>query len=83
MTGAQAGVSPRHVHDLCTGREPLVADLSDALVLETARRVDEAYAAAPLTASDRSCAGLAAPVARCQYPRGGATLVGPEPGAAR
>ena len=47
---AQAGVSPRHFYELYAGREPLMADLYDEIVLETARLVDEAYAAAPLTA---------------------------------
>jgi hypothetical protein len=44
---AQAGVSPRHFYELYAGREPLMADLYDEIVLETARLVDEAYAAAP------------------------------------
>lgn len=60
---AGAGVSPRHFYELYTGREPLLADLYDEIVLETARLVDEAYAAAPLTATDRIRAGLAAAIA--------------------
>ena len=64
LTGlcAQAGVSPRHFYELYAGREPLMADLYDEIVLETARLVDEAYAAAPLTASARLCAGLSAAI---------------------
>ena len=60
---AQAGVSPRHFYELYAGREPLMADLYDEIVLETARRVEDAYAAAPLSASARICAGLAAAIA--------------------
>ncbi len=59
---AQAGVSPRHFYELYSGREPLMADLYDEIVLETARLVDEAYGAAALTASARICAGLAAAI---------------------
>lgn len=59
---ARAGVSPRHFYELYASREPLLADLYDEIVLETARRVDEAYAAAPLTASARICAGLSAAI---------------------
>jgi len=59
---ARAGVSPRHFYELYPGREPLLADLCDEIVLETARLVDEAYAAAPLTADARICAGLSAAI---------------------
>ena len=59
---ARAGVSPRHFYELYTGREPLMADLYDEIVLETARLVDEAYAGAPLTAPDRVWAGLSAAI---------------------
>ena len=60
---AQAGVSPRHFYELYAGREPLMAELYDEIVMETARLVDEAYAGARLTAADRICAGLAAAIA--------------------
>ncbi len=59
---ARAGVSPRHFYELYAGREPLLADLYDEIVLETARLVEEAYATAPLTASARICAGLSAAI---------------------
>ena len=59
---AQAGVSPRHFYELYSGREPLMADLYDEIVLETARLVDEAYAAAPLTAAARIRSGLSAAI---------------------
>jgi AcrR family transcriptional regulator len=60
---ARAGVSPRHFYELYAGREALMADLYDEIVLETAARVDRAFAAAPLTASARISAGLAAAIA--------------------
>ena len=57
---AQAGVSPRHFYELYPGREQLMADLYDEIVLETARLVREAQDAAPLTAEGRITAGLEA-----------------------
>ena len=60
---AQAGVSPRHFYELYPGREPLLADLYDGIVLETARLVDEACAGAPLSVSARIRTGLAAAIA--------------------
>ena len=57
---AQACVSPRHFYELYAGREQLMADLYDEIVLETARRVREAHEAAPLTAEARIDAGLRA-----------------------
>ena len=57
---AEAAVSPRHFYELYAGREQLMADLYDELVLETARRVQQAAAAAPLTAEARIRAGLSA-----------------------
>ena len=57
---AQAGVSPRHFYEVYAGREQLMADLYDGLVLETARRVRAAHAAAPLDAEARIAAGLSA-----------------------
>lgn len=57
---ARAGVSPRHFYELYPGREQLMADLYDEIVLETARLVRAAHDAAPLTAEARVCAGLRA-----------------------
>ena len=60
---ADAGVSPRHFYELYPGREQLMADLYDEIVLETAALVRQAHAAAPLTAEDRISAGLRAAIA--------------------
>lgn len=57
---AAAGVSPRHFYELYPGREQLMADLYDEIVLDTARLVREAQQAAPLTAEARIRAGLRA-----------------------
>jgi len=57
---SRAGVSPRHFYELYAGREQLMADLYDEIVLETARLVSEAHDAAPLTAEARVGAGLRA-----------------------
>lgn len=59
---AKANVSPRHFYELYAGREQLMADLYDEIVLETDRRVREAQEAAPLTAEARITAGLRAAV---------------------
>ena len=59
---SQAGVSPRHFYELYPGREQLMADLYDEIVLETARLVSKAQAAAPLTAEARITAGLEAAI---------------------
>lgn len=60
---AKANVSPRHFYELYPGREQLMADLYDEIVLETSARVRAAHEAAPLTAEARITAGLRAAIA--------------------
>ena len=60
---AKANVSPRHFYELYAGREQLMADLYDEIVLETARLVRAAQDAAPLTSEGRITAGLRAAIA--------------------
>ena len=60
---AKAGVSPRHFYELYPGREQLMADLYDEIVLETARLVRQAQEEAPLQADVRITAGLRAALA--------------------
>lgn len=64
LTGlcAAAGVSPRHFYELWPGREELLTELYDALVLETVAAVHAAQAAAPLTVEDQVRTGLTAVV---------------------
>ena len=57
---ARAGVSPRHFYELYAGREQVIADLYDEIVVEMARRVRQAHDAAPLTVEARIAAGLRA-----------------------
>lgn len=59
---ATAGVSPRHFYESYAGREQLIADLYDQLVLELGRLIKAAQDAVPLTARDRVGAGLRAAV---------------------
>lgn len=60
---ATAGVSTRHFYELYPGREQLMADLYDEIVLETARVVREAQDGAVLTAHARVTSGLRAAIA--------------------
>lgn len=57
---AHANVSPRHFYELYAGREQLLAELYDEIADETARRIREAQASAPLTTEGRIRAGLRA-----------------------
>lgn len=60
---AEAGVSTRHFYESYDGREQLMADLYDELVLELGRLIAEAQDAVALTVRDRVRAGLRAALA--------------------
>ncbi len=64
LTGlcAAAGVSPRHFYELWPGREELLTELYDGLVLEAVAAVHVAQEAAPLTVEDQVRSGLSAVV---------------------
>lgn len=62
LTGlcAAGGVSPRHFYELWPGREELLTELYDGLVLHTVAAVRAAQEAAPRTVEDQVRAGLSA-----------------------
>lgn len=58
----QAGIAPRHFYELYAGREQLMADLYDEVVLELGRLVRDAQEAADLTVEARVTEGLRAAI---------------------